>query len=68
MFQQRLKIDGRPSDERRKASDTQLIRACAILNRSSAIRVVERDWDALTDEIFEPWDDGAQGVTCGEFA
>jgi hypothetical protein len=38
-----------------------LARACDIVNQSRAIRSVERDWDALTDEILEPWDDAAPG-------
>jgi metal-responsive CopG/Arc/MetJ family transcriptional regulator len=38
-----------------------LARACDSVNRSRAIRAVERDWDALTDEILEPWDDAASG-------
>ena len=38
-----------------------LARACQIVNRSPTIRAVERDWDALTDEILEPWDDATSG-------
>jgi len=41
--------------------EAELIRACAIANRSPAIRALERDWDALTDEALEPWDESTQG-------
>jgi hypothetical protein len=38
-----------------------LARACEMVNRSRAIRAIERDWDVLTDEILEPWDDTTVG-------
>jgi len=46
-------------DRSRRVRQTRLIQACRIANRNPAIRVAERDWDALTDEIVEPWDDVA---------
>ena len=41
--------------------EQRLARACEIANRSPAIRAVERDWDVLTDEIVEPWNDTTSG-------
>lgn len=38
-----------------------LARACEIVNSNRAIRALEREWDALADEIKEPWDDTAKG-------
>ena len=37
--------------------EQKLARACEAVNRSWAIRALERDWDVTTDEILEPWDD-----------
>ena len=37
--------------------DRQLIRACAAANASPAVREIEREFDALTDGIAEPWED-----------
>ena len=41
--------------------DRMLARACEIVNGDKAVRALEQDWDALTDEIEEPWDDTAKG-------
>lgn len=38
-----------------------LARACEIVNSKRAVRALEREWDVLTDEIEEPWDDTAKG-------
>ena len=37
--------------------DRQLARACEVANRSGQARKVEREFDALPDEIAEPWDE-----------
>ena len=50
----------------RTTPDAALRRACTTVNRHAAVRAVERDWDALTDEIVEPWDEDA--VNRGGFA
>jgi hypothetical protein len=34
-----------------------LARACEIANRSRPARTVEREFDALADDIMEPWDE-----------
>jgi hypothetical protein len=34
-----------------------LIRACEIANRDPEIRKVEKEFDALADEILELWED-----------
>jgi len=36
--------------------DQQLARACRIANRDRKVRGIEREFDALSDEIQEPWD------------
>jgi len=36
--------------------EKRLIRACEIVDRDPAVREVEEDFGALTDEIAEPWD------------
>ena len=41
--------------------DHLLAHACETVNRSRALRSLERDWDLLTDEIEEPWDDATEG-------
>ena len=41
--------------------DQSLARACEALNGSRAIRALEHDWDVLTDDIDEPWDNAASG-------
>lgn len=38
-----------------------LARACEIVNGNRAVRALERDWEVLTGEIKEPWDDAAKG-------
>ena len=37
--------------------EKRLIRACEIANQDPEIREIEKELDALTDEIVEPWDD-----------
>ena len=37
-----------------KEREQLLAHACEMANRSRAIRATERDWDVLTDEIWEP--------------
>jgi len=37
--------------------EKRLIRACEIANQDPALREVEKELDALTDEIPEPWED-----------
>ena len=40
--------------------EEQLIRACEIANGEAEVRSIERDWDALADDvdrIAEPWND-----------
>ncbi len=37
--------------------ERQLIRACEILNADPEVRKIEKEFDALTDEIAEPWED-----------
>lgn len=44
-----------------KEREQLLAHACEVANRSRAIRAVEQDWDVLTDEILEPWDDTLRG-------
>ena len=40
-----------------RAREEQLIRACEIANRDPDVLAVEREWDALPDEIAEAWTD-----------
>jgi metal-responsive CopG/Arc/MetJ family transcriptional regulator len=40
-----------------KERDRLLARACEIANRTRAARNLEREFDALADEIMEPWDE-----------
>lgn len=35
--------------------------ACHIVNRSGAVRALERDLDVLTEEIAEPWEEPRKG-------
>ncbi len=42
-----------------QARDQLLARACEIANRSRQIQKLERELDALSDEILEPWDEPA---------
>jgi metal-responsive CopG/Arc/MetJ family transcriptional regulator len=37
--------------------DQRLIRACEIVNKDPEAREIEKEFDALTDEIAEPWED-----------
>ena len=37
--------------------DRLLARAADVANRSRHVRAIERDFDALNDQIAEPWDD-----------
>jgi len=37
--------------------DEQLKRACEIANNAPDVLAVEQEWDALRDEIAEPWTD-----------
>jgi hypothetical protein len=37
--------------------ERRLIRACEIVNEDPEVRKIERELDALTDEIAEPWED-----------
>jgi hypothetical protein len=38
--------------------EKRLIRACEIVNADPDIREIEMEFDALKDEITEPWEDG----------
>ena len=40
-----------------KERDRLLARACEIANRSRSVRTVERELDALADELTEHWDE-----------
>lgn len=40
-----------------KERDQMLARACDVANRSRQVRVVEREFEALPEEIAEPWDE-----------
>jgi hypothetical protein len=42
--------------EKRAARDRQLIRACKIVNADPDVRKIEKEFDALTDVIEEPWE------------
>lgn len=37
--------------------EKRLIRACETVNRDPAVREIEKEFNALTDEIAEPWED-----------
>ena len=39
--------------------EKRLIQACEIANRDSQVREIELEFDALTDAMPEPWEDGA---------
>jgi metal-responsive CopG/Arc/MetJ family transcriptional regulator len=43
--------------EKLRARDRLLRRAADIANRSGAVRRVEREMDALSDDLMEPWND-----------
>ena len=36
----------------------QLIRACEVANQDADVAAIEREWDAMTDPVAEPWKDG----------
>ena len=38
--------------------EKRLIRACEIVNADPDIKEIEKEFDALKDEIREPWEDG----------
>lgn len=40
-----------------KERDRVLARAAEVANRSRSVRRIEREFDALRDELAEPWDD-----------
>lgn len=42
---------------RLKDRDRLLARAAEVANRNRAVQGLERDFDALTDDMAEPWDD-----------
>jgi ubiquinone biosynthesis protein UbiJ len=37
--------------------EKRLVRACEIANQDPEVREIERDFDALTDAMPEPWED-----------
>jgi hypothetical protein len=37
--------------------EQRLIHACDVANADADVLVIERDWEALPDEITEPWTD-----------
>ena len=37
--------------------EKRLIRACEIANQDPKLRKIEKELDALTDEVPEPWED-----------
>jgi hypothetical protein len=37
--------------------EKRLIRACEIANEDPELREIEKEFDALRDEIVEPWED-----------
>jgi hypothetical protein len=39
--------------------EKRLIQACELANQDSQVREIELDFDALTDAMPEPWEDGA---------
>ncbi len=40
--------------------EKRLIRACEIANQDAGLREIETEFDALTDEIPEPWEHAAK--------
>jgi hypothetical protein len=40
--------------------EKRLIRACEIVNAGPEVRQIEAEFDALLDEIAEPWNDRRQ--------
>jgi hypothetical protein len=43
--------------ERLKAEENVLARACDVANGSEEIRLIEREFDAISADITEPWND-----------
>jgi hypothetical protein len=43
--------------ERLAEREKRLIRACEIANQDPELREIEKEFDALTDELSEPWED-----------
>ena len=39
--------------------ERRLIQACEVANQDSQVREIELDFDAITDAMPEPWEDGA---------
>ena len=39
--------------------EKRLIRACEIVNEDPEVKEIEKEFDALTDEIAEPWEDAS---------
>jgi hypothetical protein len=46
-----------PRRKMTKTATEQLIRACEAANRDPDVLAIEREMDALNDEITEPWID-----------
>jgi ubiquinone biosynthesis protein UbiJ len=44
---------------RLKDREKLLARACEVANRVRDVRAIERDFDALADEILEPWNEAS---------
>ena len=42
---------------RLKDREKLLARACEVANKVRAVRTIERDLDAITDEMVEPWNE-----------
>jgi dephospho-CoA kinase len=42
--------------EKLSQREKRLIRACDIVNSDSAVREIEEEFEALNDQIAEPWD------------
>jgi hypothetical protein len=40
--------------------EARLIRACEIVNEDPAIREIEEEFDAMQDEIDEPWENAPE--------
>ena len=41
--------------EKLSARDRRLVEACRVANRDPEVRAIEKEFDAITDEAFEPW-------------
>lgn len=42
---------------RLRERDERLIRACEAANRDPDVLAIEQEWDALPDDVAEPWSD-----------